>query len=380
MFIIDINKSEYHGALISVSYVWVVIINGPRNTFQINTIDKLVLIATIFAIDLSLNLLNVFYGVGPLKENKNTKQMLYIIYLTLVAFPIIDHSAYPWLRSVLIKLHHSVQKYINTEFLRYFSFNNQFLFAQYFLKSQAILKIRISKKDAKKLDWFFGTLATQQPLSNIYLLIGIHSAYLATHLNLDIAEPCKMSTWPLLVFFTDIKNILKDLITALSDETYITKLETEQKLFMYEDLKSQYLSIINEDLIQNVFSECEYQLRSHFDNLSPEIFENNCYNIYKNLMARTIHSLNESNYLDKNRAGSFMKVYHVNTGKFSQIPVDHATSVVTDDFKVMSTTLIQANANSPLRINALLKWFILIYEIKFIFGDIKSKFDNLNFI
>ncbi|KII64732.1 hypothetical protein RF11_05403 [Thelohanellus kitauei] len=98
MFFIDIKKSNYRESLQSVSKIWGCIFNGSRNSFQIDNIDKLALMAAIFAIDLSAKLNRVIYGFYMFKLSKNKKLKLYILYLTLVAFPTIDHAAYPWLR------------------------------------------------------------------------------------------------------------------------------------------------------------------------------------------------------------------------------------------------------------------------------------------
>ncbi|KII71557.1 hypothetical protein RF11_00799 [Thelohanellus kitauei] len=91
--------------------------------------------AAIFAIDLSAKLNKVVYGFGMFKLSKNIKQKLYILYFTLVAFPTIDHTAYPWLRLALKELHDSIQIYIRNTLIENFSFNNQFHSTQYFIKS-----------------------------------------------------------------------------------------------------------------------------------------------------------------------------------------------------------------------------------------------------
>ncbi|KII67519.1 hypothetical protein RF11_05130 [Thelohanellus kitauei] len=49
-----------------------------------------------------------------------------------------------------------------------------------------------------------------------------------------------------------IKTFLCDLITALSDERYINILKEDEKVFLYEDIKSDCIFMISEDFIKHI--------------------------------------------------------------------------------------------------------------------------------
>ncbi|KII67520.1 hypothetical protein RF11_05131 [Thelohanellus kitauei] len=71
-------------------------------------------------------------------------------------------------------------------------------------------------------------------------------------------------------FQRPIQGFLKDLILALRDEIYIYKIKRNQKLFPYEDLKTNYISIFKDDLINHVFSRCTSEI---MDKSSPPILQ-----------------------------------------------------------------------------------------------------------
>ncbi|KII61984.1 hypothetical protein RF11_14141 [Thelohanellus kitauei] len=149
---------------------------------------------------------------------------------------------------------------------------------------------------------------------------------------------------------------------------------------MYEDLKSKHLTIINDDFIKSVFSGLQSYLLNTSKNQEPEVFETNAYNVYKQVMASTLHSFNESNYLEKNTAHTFMGKCNANPSNFTTIDVRHTNSETMHDTNVSSNIPDQTNTGHIIPIDALLKFFTLIYELKFIFGDINSKLDNFNLL
>ncbi|KII61038.1 hypothetical protein RF11_02283 [Thelohanellus kitauei] len=159
------------------------------------------------------------------------------------------------------------------------------------------------------------------------------------------------------------------------------KLENEQKLFMYEDLKSHYLSIIKDDFMKNMFDRCGSYLRNGLHNQYPENnYENDEYKRYKRVLAAIIGSFNDRNYLDRNTSNYYMRWLDEYSSSSSQMTSD------IDDFNRLAESMETLNLSSPLNIptepslKELLKWFTLIYEFKFIFGDISCKFTNLNFV
>ncbi|KII61983.1 hypothetical protein RF11_14140 [Thelohanellus kitauei] len=168
IFLIEINRMNYLRVFPCISKIWTGILNKSTNMIQIDGIDKLILLSTIFAIDLSRKLKKVVNGFGKFEITKNKKQKFYVIYLSLVSFPVIDNSAKSWLKPVLFELHDSVQKFIEKTLLNDFSFDNKFLFAQYFIKSHVTLGIEISNDDYEKINWFLAKLRGKKQLSNIY--------------------------------------------------------------------------------------------------------------------------------------------------------------------------------------------------------------------
>ncbi|KII62574.1 hypothetical protein RF11_05204 [Thelohanellus kitauei] len=161
--------SDYFPMFVShLSKIWTAILNVSINKLEIDSIDKLMLFAGLFAIGISSKLMKLIRGSDKLKMTKNKKQRLYIIYFTFVAFPMIDHQSNTWLRTALIRLHHFFQKYFEKHSLTDFSFETQFLIVQYYIKSLVTLNIEISDNDRTIFKAFFGDLATNPSFSNLF--------------------------------------------------------------------------------------------------------------------------------------------------------------------------------------------------------------------
>ncbi|KII61986.1 hypothetical protein RF11_14143 [Thelohanellus kitauei] len=202
---------------------------------------------------------------------------------------------------------------------------------------------------------------------------------MSTNFLIDVPEPLNLKRWPLNRFFTQVKNTLKQIITELSDKIYINKLQNHQKLLMYQHLKNKHLKIIDQNFIKNVFLGLRSYLWNNYKNQEPEIFETNIYNVYKQVMANILHSFNEFNYLDINTAHTLMRKCNANPSDFAPINVGHANSEMMHDSNICSIISQQTNTYPKIPVDALLKFFTLIYELKFIFGDTNSRFDDFNF-
>ncbi|KII73127.1 hypothetical protein RF11_00309 [Thelohanellus kitauei] len=177
-----------------------------------------------------------------------------------------------------------------------------------------------------------------------------------------------------------IKRFIQNLITALSDDIYINKLRNEQKLFMYEDLKIHYLSIFNDNFVKGVFARCESHLRNGYLNQLPvNISENNEYKKYKQVLAAIVCSFNDSICLNKNSSDYYRRRCDEYSSSLSHIPSDP------DNLESLSESMVALRLSEPTNMASehsfqeLFRWFTLIYELKFIFGDINSKILNLNF-
>ncbi|KII66667.1 hypothetical protein RF11_12695 [Thelohanellus kitauei] len=166
---------------------------------------------------------------------------------------------------------------------------------------------------------------------------------------------------------------------ALSDETYINKLKSEKTLFMYEDLKSNLLSIIDESIIKIVLSGCETILRrSQYG--SPECFGSDEYKLYRHVLTMILLSFNEFNYFYKKKADYYISLVNDNSGNSCDIQGYSDDSHSTSDSKSDSDSSFVSIQFYKLPFPALLRWFMFIYEVKFIFAGIDTKLTNLNFI
>ncbi|KII61987.1 hypothetical protein RF11_14144 [Thelohanellus kitauei] len=168
IFLVEINKRDYLQVFPRMSQKWKGIVKGSENSINIDTIDKLILMASIFAIDLSKKMKHAVNGFGKFEIFKIIKHRFNVLYLTLVTFPIIDHSAKSWLRAILIELHDSVQKYIEKTLLNDMSFENRLFMTQYFIKSHVTLHIEISDCDNEKIHRFLTKLSEKKQRSIVY--------------------------------------------------------------------------------------------------------------------------------------------------------------------------------------------------------------------
>ncbi|KII72913.1 hypothetical protein RF11_12382 [Thelohanellus kitauei] len=174
--------------LYPLSKIWICAFRVKNNTFQIDTLDKLTTIATIFCIDLSRKLSKVVSGFGKFKMTENTKLRLHIIYLTLIAFPLVNYLANHWVYKMLLKLHSYAQRFIEKNVYAEFPFENKFVFTQYYIKSLVTLNIRVSNLDRKMIYWVFDILSTTQVLSNLFYSSELHYSYLYSYYILDMFE------------------------------------------------------------------------------------------------------------------------------------------------------------------------------------------------
>ncbi|KII61848.1 hypothetical protein RF11_10174 [Thelohanellus kitauei] len=100
------------------------------------------------------------------------------------------------------------------------------------------------------------------------------------------------------------------------------------------------------------------------------------YKICKKVMASMILLFNESNYLLKDTTEYFLRLFDDHFTISSQIENTNNLGSIPD-----STLIRDASSKKiilyTLHFHSLLRWFILIFEMKFIFGDIDAKFNNI---
>ncbi|KII69867.1 hypothetical protein RF11_02797 [Thelohanellus kitauei] len=359
--------------MVCLSKIWSQIINKSQNRLKIDNINKLIFLSAIFSIDLSYDLLNVLQESGNFELTCFNKQKLYIIYLTLVAFPLINQCSKTLLFTLFNDLHWSIQKYIHEKSLSSLPYDDQFHVLQYYLKSCATLDIQISAQDEESISPLFLQIVENPSLK-------LHSQYLISNRYLITQDLSNLSLSYNANILSHIENFLNHLILALSDETYIHQLLWTQRLFLYEDLKLNHLSMIDEDFIKIGFTECESNLINDFQYLIHEDSGNAEYVMHIEVLSWILLSFNESYYLDKNTAPYYISLCKVSSNNPPHLPSTPDISNYISDSLPVSNASTQVNIKFTSAFRALLKYFSLIYELKFIFGDINSKFNILNIV
>ncbi|KII72744.1 hypothetical protein RF11_03698 [Thelohanellus kitauei] len=141
LFLRHYYKIEESSTIINLSKIWTCILNGSKSKFQIDTLDKLIILSAIFAIDLTRKLQEVSHTSGNFGVTRNKKLKFYVIYFSFVAFPIIDHEKYWFLSDVLSELSSTFQEYYeNISFIN-IPLDDQTVIFRYYLKSCSTLKI-----------------------------------------------------------------------------------------------------------------------------------------------------------------------------------------------------------------------------------------------
>ncbi|KII69552.1 hypothetical protein RF11_04834 [Thelohanellus kitauei] len=175
-----------------------------------------------------------------------------------------------------------------------------------------------------------------------------------------------------------MKKLLCDLTMGLSDGLYTTKLQQHQKLFLYEDIKSTCISMIPKDFITQIFSEASLGFSEILNVGQPNDLVHAKFKEYNDLFKMIIESFNESPYLDHNKATDYL----ILCGRESQdLPPLHffpnITRTISDANAISDTSDIAMKCDKT-SFQARLRWFALIFELKFIFGSIRAKFIDSN--
>ncbi|KII66669.1 hypothetical protein RF11_12697 [Thelohanellus kitauei] len=188
-----------------------------------------------------------------------------------------------------------------------------------------------------------------------------------------------MSESNLTACLIDINNFLGELIIALSDEVYTSKLRFDNKLFMYEDLNSNLLSMITNNFLMNAFSECKSHLLDTYDNQGPHVVEKDSYKVFKYALADILTSFHESNHLNKKEVQSLMEICKICSRMYSPTKRKNSNSGYGRDSICISYESLPSHAFPKMPLQGLLKWFMLLFEIKFIFGGVDINFPGIGF-
>ncbi|KII73825.1 hypothetical protein RF11_08196 [Thelohanellus kitauei] len=350
--ILQILDSYNDYEFLGLSIIWCGILNEPRNSFQIDTVDKLKCLSVLFAIDLAWKLKKVLDSSSHFQITKNTKLKLYIINLASICINKFDDLFIESFRPVVKQVNRLLQEYIKICSFEDDTIENQVILLQYCIKGHLSLKTNISSKEEQV---YYSNLKRFEKYPS--LIVSSTKSKVSSNLH-------------------KIKRFIHGLLDALSDETYINKLQTEQSLYLYEGLKSGYLSKINDKCIKEIFSKNASCISDFFYGRTPKLYRNTEYKTYKTVLAMIIISFYESNYMDKRSADYCLKLIEGNSETPSEIQV--YSDYVENSFDNIVDT--DTKISNKLSIPALLRLFILMFEMKFIFDDLDSKFDGLNFV
>ncbi|KII74275.1 hypothetical protein RF11_09091 [Thelohanellus kitauei] len=311
--------------------IWKAMLNGSVNTLRIESTEQLVTFTSIFSVGLARKLKKLIQDTSNIEMNKNVKNSLYIIYFSLIAYPVMNEKLKNRLRQVLLELHRFFQKYFEKCSFQNIPIYYQFEILQYYIKSIVTLNVEISPHDHQTIRGFLDGLIMHSTLN-------LHWNFLFAHLLFDISFDSTNGQSDFASNFNKINQYLHRLIYSLSDEIYTNKLKWEQKLYLFENLKCCYLKIFSEELIQSVFTGCESHLLDMFKDESPEVVGNNAYEIYSDIMCLVVQIFNDSNYLEKSTADSLRKL----CDEFSNeiLPI---SSYVYDSDNVEDTSVISIN-------------------------------------
>ncbi|KII71337.1 hypothetical protein RF11_05247 [Thelohanellus kitauei] len=356
------NKDNLY--MLHASKIWSVILRGPWNRFKIDTTQKLQCAGCVFAIFISSKLKKVVEGSGRFELTTNTKRMIYIIHLTLVS--VIDNNPLFLFKKLLKELYTSIRHFFEEDLIEDYTIENQFLLLQLYLKCQITFYSHISPHDKQVFDRLLDRFAT-------YPSLKLHSCFLLSHVLFQYSIQRRPEDSNMHWNLDKIKSFTHDLILALSDDSYITKIQNEQKLLLYEDLKDNHLSMITDACIEDVFTRCSRIFQKKFEYESFEVYGDDWYTFYKKALAKTVLSFYESIFLDLSTVDGHIKVFEDYSGDSFHIP-SHKDNYGNVHASISHSQIIYLG---KLSIPAILRWFILMFEMKFLYGDIYSNFAEL---
>ncbi|KII65122.1 hypothetical protein RF11_07472 [Thelohanellus kitauei] len=351
--------------------IWIGILSPLTNLFQIDVDGKLLTFACIFSADLSNKLKKVVDGSGKFEVTNNKKQKLYIIYLTMNVYTFIDQTIKMWLRPILMELHTWLQKYFEKCSIQDYSFENQFLLLQYYLKSLVTLGCEILRGDLNIFKEFLSNLKSQPSLN-------LHYHFLISHFILKFPEILASKELNPAPEFIEIESFLSSLILVLGGDIYITKLKRERSLLFYEDLMSVHLPMITPAFISSVYFECWAHLLKTSEYWIPENIGSAKYKMNQQILTWIVVSLNDDTYLSEDAAKYYTRLCNQNSNNSPTDSKAIDNCLYVSDSAPASNTSKQINTYYRPTVSALLKCFMYVYELKFIFGGINSRIINLD--
>ncbi|KII75003.1 hypothetical protein RF11_07463 [Thelohanellus kitauei] len=166
LILLDYQRKQSQLLIVHLSKIFSYILNGPKNKFQIDKLCKLINLSALFAIDLSRKLKDVSRGFGNFLVTQNNKLKFYVIYLSLVAFPIIDHKKDAFLREILLELTSSFRSFFEKFSIDYLPLEHQTIIVQYYVRSVVTLKINHFLLKNKNYSCFSKRIINETSLGN----------------------------------------------------------------------------------------------------------------------------------------------------------------------------------------------------------------------
>ncbi|KII63887.1 hypothetical protein RF11_05104 [Thelohanellus kitauei] len=270
-------------------------------------------------------------------------------------------------------LYRSINVYFEKHSIEDHTVEDQFLFIQYIISSISNLCLPISAHFLDIINQTFSRLITYPSLDlHVQFLYG---QFLSKVVNFS-EDRASFSFFSI----TRIKFFLINVIRSLSNQTYVLKFKEEQTILLYEDLKQKHISMITEDLINNIFLGLQTGYINRVKSESTEFSETEEYKAYKKIMFLILYSFNESPHLDVQRADRFISLFEPYSRNETEIPISDNNSEILIDFTSPSYLSKRPLFLQCIQFKKLWVWFTRLYQHKFIYGDLNSRFSDLSFI
>ncbi|KII64808.1 hypothetical protein RF11_09770 [Thelohanellus kitauei] len=349
--------------VIHLSKIWSKILRGTKNKFVIDNIEQVIYLSSIFCIDLSRKIMDILHGPDILELTKNQILRLFLIYLMLVAYPIIDRNQYMWINSVLKDLHTSFQKYLDKNSFNIHSRRTRNHILEYFMKSLITVNMEITQSDKEFYHKFFEKIFTN-PRQISLSFLTCHCIYHFLNIH-DIDQSVLQAGLDM------VSEFLNELSGSLCNKVDIMWLEIDQKV-KYTNDKNKPLLKISDDFINSVFGKCATYIRHEYHCSLPEIVtKNEDYKTYCENLALIVVAFNDSKYIEGD-------IFYNYESLLSQYLPNYSGRLSSHNFGNSDSTS-NNDENSILNFSfpALARLLLLIYELKFTFKNIQKMFNTL---
>ncbi|KII63291.1 hypothetical protein RF11_04950 [Thelohanellus kitauei] len=174
--------------------------------------------------------------------------------------------------------------------------------------------------------------------------------------------------------FEWIKLLLAQFISAASDSNHIEKINGGQELSLYENIQSYLMSVIDINLKISIFNQCEFHMLNQFQSMIPRYITESLRNeLYQRIMTWILMLFNDKSFIRNNSANYFMSLYHMNIAESVLEHLSNGRIIWLGTQNELDMSFI-SNILYRTPIDALYRWLMLIYELKFIYIKMDYKF------